>query len=70
MSKSQTTLNFLNLVIAHNELSFFEFRNFFFSFHDSTRQYYHISAFLKRVFEYILLSTSSHSVVKLCLQQN
>ena len=25
MSKSQITLNFLNLMIAHNELSFFEF---------------------------------------------
>ena len=32
MSKSQITLNFLNLMIAHNELSFFEFRFFF---HDS-----------------------------------
>ena len=35
MSKLQITLNFSNLMIAHNELLFFEFRNFFFSFYDS-----------------------------------
>ena len=68
MSKSQVTLNFSNLIIAHNELSSFEFRNFF-SFHDSTFQYYHIFAFFKRIFKYILLSTSSYLIVKLCLQK-
>ena len=51
MSKSQITLNFLNLIIAHDELLSFEFRNFFF-FHDSILQYYHIFAFFKRVLEY------------------
>ena len=65
MSKLQVTLNFSNLMIAHDELSFFEFRFFF---HDSIFQYNHIFAFFKRVFKYILLSTSSYSVVKLCLQ--
>ena len=30
MSRSQVTLNFSDLIIAHNELSSFEFRNFFF----------------------------------------
>ena len=30
MSKLQITLNFSNLMIAHNELSLFEFRNSFF----------------------------------------
>ena len=68
MSKLQVTLNFLNLMTAHNELSLFEFRNFFFSSHDSIFQYHHIFAFLKRVLEYILLSTSNHSIVEPCLQ--
>ena len=68
MSRSQVTLVFLNLMIAHDELSFFEFRNLFFSFYDSIFQYYYIFAFFQRVFKYILLSTSSYSIVELCLQ--
>ena len=67
MSKSQITLIFLNLMIAHDELSFFKFRNFFFFFHDLTFQYYHIFASFRRVFKYILLLTSNYSIVELCL---
>ena len=42
MSKSQITLTFSNLMIAHNELSFFEFRNFFF-----TIQFFNIIIYLR-----------------------
>ena len=46
MSKSQVTLNFSNLMIAHDELSFFELRIFFSRFNFSILLY--ICVFLLR----------------------
>ena len=50
MSKSQITLNLLNLMIAHDELSFFEFRNLFFFF---TIQLFNIIIYLRLSNEFL-----------------
>ena len=59
MSKSQITLNFLNLIIAHDELSFFEFQIFFF-----TIQFFNIIIYLRFSNEFLNIFYCQRRVIR------
>ena len=59
MSKSQVTLNFSNLIITHDKLSFFEFRIFFF-----TIQLFNIIIYLRFSNEFLNIFYCQRRVIR------